>query len=91
MLPANNFPRICSFMNRIGLQTDAFAQLTTSYMNEVFNREVPDDPDVSYDHLLTLPATPSNALLVLTARSDTIPMVLTVILDSTASGEHPTR
>ena len=70
-------------MNRVGLQTDAFAQLTTGYMNEVFNREVPDDPDVSYR------TPPSNALPVLTAQPDTIPTALAAAPHSTASGGRP--
>ncbi|KAF8538387.1 Alpha/Beta hydrolase protein [Trichophaea hybrida] len=45
---SNNLPRIYGILNRVGLQTGAFSQLTTSYMNDVFNVQVPNDPTVSY-------------------------------------------
>jgi hypothetical protein len=31
-------------LETIGMQTGAFQQLTTQYMKERFNKEVPDDP-----------------------------------------------
>ncbi|KAI5817339.1 Alpha/Beta hydrolase protein [Pyronema omphalodes] len=43
-----NLPRIYGVLNRLGLQTGAFSQLTTTYMKNTFNPEIPDDPTVSY-------------------------------------------
>ncbi|KAI0146944.1 Alpha/Beta hydrolase protein [Xylariaceae sp. FL1272] len=41
-------PSIYKFVKGVGMQTDAFDQLTSTYMNEKFNPHTPDDPDVRY-------------------------------------------
>ncbi|KAI1270776.1 alpha/beta-hydrolase [Xylariaceae sp. FL1019] len=41
-------PSIYKFIRGVGMQTDAFEQLTSTYMNEKFNPYTPDDPDVRY-------------------------------------------
>jgi hypothetical protein len=33
-------------LEAVGVQTGAFPQLTTKYMEDVFNKEVPDDESV---------------------------------------------
>jgi triacylglycerol lipase len=40
--------QIYELLKRFGLKSGAFAQLTTSYMQETFNPANPDDPDVRY-------------------------------------------
>ncbi|KAK5228520.1 lipase 2 [Exophiala xenobiotica] len=41
-------PRIYAMLDRLSIDSGAFQQLTTSYVNEHFNPAVPDDPDVRY-------------------------------------------
>ncbi|EFY87012.1 triacylglycerol lipase, putative [Metarhizium acridum CQMa 102] len=41
-------PRAYRVLERAGLETRAFAQLTTSYMRDEFNPAAPDDPAVRY-------------------------------------------
>ncbi|KAI2623813.1 triacylglycerol lipase [Xylaria nigripes] len=44
----DRLPDIYRFAERIGIETGAFEQLTTSYMTNDFNPRTPDDPDVRY-------------------------------------------
>lgn len=41
-------PEVYKFLERVGMETGAFEQLTSTYMNEKFNPNTPDDPDVKY-------------------------------------------
>ncbi|KAI1327208.1 alpha/beta-hydrolase [Xylariaceae sp. FL0255] len=41
-------PSIYKFARGVGVETGAFEQLTTKYMNERFNPNTPDNPDVRY-------------------------------------------
>jgi len=41
-------PRIYAMLDRLSIDSGAFAQLTTSYVNDHFNPSVPDDPSVRY-------------------------------------------
>ena len=41
-------PEIYKILDRLGIETGAFEQLTTKYMKNDFNPRTPDDPDVSY-------------------------------------------
>ncbi|KAI8624854.1 triacylglycerol lipase [Xylariaceae sp. FL1651] len=41
-------PAFYNFIDRIGMETGAFEQLTSSYMVDSFNPRTPDDPDVRY-------------------------------------------
>ncbi|KAK9438665.1 GPI inositol-deacylase PGAP1-like protein [Metarhizium brunneum] len=41
-------PRVYGVLERAGLETSAFAQLTTAYMRREFNPATPDDPAVRY-------------------------------------------
>ncbi|KAI1428585.1 Alpha/Beta hydrolase protein [Xylaria sp. FL1777] len=44
----DHLPRIYKLLDRVGMETDAFEQLTTTYMINDFNPRTPDDPQVSY-------------------------------------------
>lgn len=44
----DRLPEIYRFLERVGMETGAFEQLTSTYMNEKFNPNTPDDPDVRY-------------------------------------------
>jgi triacylglycerol lipase len=48
---AKHLPRIYNALHRLGFQTGAFSQLTTTYMKTVFNPTVKNDPSVSYASL----------------------------------------
>ncbi|KIW19286.1 hypothetical protein PV08_03580 [Exophiala spinifera] len=41
-------PRLYAVLDRLHVDSGAFAQLTTAYVNDHFNRVVPNDPDVQY-------------------------------------------
>ncbi|KAI0813324.1 Alpha/Beta hydrolase protein [Xylaria sp. FL0064] len=41
-------PEIYKFLERFNMETGAFEQLTSTYMNNDFNPRTPDDPQVSY-------------------------------------------
>lgn len=44
----HRLPRIYKLLDRIGVETGAFEQLTSTYMEKDFNPRTPDDPNVSY-------------------------------------------
>jgi triacylglycerol lipase len=44
----DRLPEIYKLLERIGMGTGAFEQLTSTYMKNNFNPRTPDDPDVSY-------------------------------------------
>jgi triacylglycerol lipase len=43
-----NVPRVYKLLSRLSLESGAFAQLSTKYMEEAFNPANPDDPSVRY-------------------------------------------
>lgn len=47
-IPPEQLPKLYAAVNALGLETDAFAQLTTSYLRDVFNPSVLDVPGVGY-------------------------------------------
>lgn len=44
--PADRLPQVYYTLNRLKVDTDAFAQLTRKYMSETFNPNTPDVDDV---------------------------------------------
>lgn len=50
---ADRLPQIYYALNRLSVETGAFAQLTRKYMTETFNPNTPDVDDVRYvPHIL---------------------------------------
>ncbi|KAI5843970.1 triacylglycerol lipase [Morchella snyderi] len=48
LIGKERLPSVYAAVEAFGLETGAFAQLTTHYMEEKFNKLVPDDPSVRY-------------------------------------------
>ncbi|KAI0399338.1 Alpha/Beta hydrolase protein [Xylaria palmicola] len=44
----DRLPGLYKLLDRVGLETGAFEQLTSTYMTDSFNPRTPDDPDVRY-------------------------------------------
>ncbi|KAI3342436.1 Alpha/Beta hydrolase protein [Ustulina deusta] len=45
---SDRLPKIYKLLERVGVETGAFEQLTSTYMINDFNPRTPDDPEVSY-------------------------------------------